>query len=90
MEGRALPTALFDNDGKYVAGKDGSLDLHLKDQTLEKLTQSGLNATTSFQMPPGAYRIREVLWDTESSGISALNCVVEVPGPTNKDVAPKH
>jgi len=74
-------TTLFDRDGKYVAAKEASLDLHLKDATLEKFAQSGINAKTSFQVAPGTYRVREVVRDTESSGTSALNCTVEVPGP---------
>jgi VWFA-related protein len=73
-------TTLFDRDGKYVTAKEASLDLHLKDKTLEKFSQSGLNAKTSFPVPPGMYRVREVVRDTESKAISALNCVVEVPG----------
>ncbi|HMD98482.1 MAG TPA: VWA domain-containing protein [Terriglobia bacterium] len=78
-------TTLFDRDGKYVAAKEASLDLHLKDATLEKFVQSGLNAKTSFQVAPGTYRVREVVRDTESSGTSALNCVVEVPGPPSQE-----
>ncbi|HMD86946.1 MAG TPA: type II toxin-antitoxin system RelE/ParE family toxin [Terriglobia bacterium] len=27
------------------------------------------------------YRVREVVRDTEANGMSALNCIVEVPGP---------
>ena len=74
-------TTLFDRDGKYIGAKEASLDLHLKDATLEKLTSSGINVTTIFQVPPGNYRVREVVRDTESKGMSALNYVVEVPGP---------
>jgi len=74
-------TTLFDRDGKYVIAKEASLDLHLKDATLEKFAQSGINAKTSFEVAPGTYRVREVVRDTESSGTSALNCTVEVPGP---------
>ena len=72
-------TTLFDDDGKYVAAKEASLDLHLKDATLARVSQSGIFAKTSFPVPPGTYRVREVVRDTESSGMSALNCVVEVP-----------
>ncbi len=73
-------TTLFDEDGKYIGDKEASLDLHLKDATLQRLMQSGLNAVTGFQVPPGVYRVREVVWDTESKGIAALNCVVQMPG----------
>jgi hypothetical protein len=73
-------TALFDHDGKYVTGKEASLELHLKDATLEKFSKSGINAQTSFEVGPGTYRVREVVRDSESTGMSALNCEVEVPG----------
>jgi VWFA-related protein len=73
-------TALFDRDGKYVTAKEGSLALHLKDGSLEKFSKSGINAKTSFEVGPGAYRVREVVRDSESTGMSALNCEVQVPG----------
>ena len=82
-------TTLFDRDGKYIAAKEASLDLHLKDTTLEKLVQSGLNAKTSFQLAPGTYRIREVIRESDSSGMSALNRIVEVPGPPSQEGAGK-
>jgi hypothetical protein len=82
-------TTLFDRDGKYVTAKEASLDLHLKDATLEKFTQTGINAKTSFPVAPGTYRIREVVRDTESKGMSALNYVVEVPGPPAPEGAAK-
>jgi VWFA-related protein len=66
-------TALFDKDGKYVAAKEGSLDLRLKDANLGKFTQSGINAVVKFQVPPGAYRIRELVRDTESKDLAAVN-----------------
>jgi VWFA-related protein len=66
-------TALFDRDGKYVAAKEGSLDLRLKDANLPKFTQSGINAVVKFQVPPGTYRIRELVRDTESKDLAAVN-----------------
>jgi VWFA-related protein len=66
-------TALFDKDGKYVAAKEGSLDLRLKDANLGKFTESGINAVVKFQVPPGAYRIRELVRDTESKDLAAVN-----------------
>jgi len=66
-------TALFDRDGKYVTAKEGSLDLRLKDANLPKFTQSGINAVVKFQVPPGAYRIRALVRDTESKDLAAVN-----------------
>jgi VWFA-related protein len=71
-------TTLFDYDGKYVTAKDGSIDLHLKDSTLAKVSQTGVNAKTSFKVAPGNYRIREVVQDTESKSMSALNRNIQV------------
>lgn len=59
-------TALFDHDGKYVVGKESSLDFRLPDARLAKLRQSGINAEARIQVAPGTYRIREVVRDTES------------------------
>jgi VWFA-related protein len=70
-------TAVFDRDGKYVTGKESSLDFRLPDAKLEELLKSGINAQTSFRVVAGAYRIREVVRDTESKKLSALNCNVE-------------
>lgn len=73
-------TALFDPDGKYVAGKQASLELRLKDANFEKFVLSGINAVSRFQVPPGAYRVREVVRDSESKDIAAVNCSVS-PAP---------
>jgi VWFA-related protein len=78
-------TALFDSEGKLVTAKEASLDLHLRDATLERLTRSGLNCLTSFAVGPGTYRIREVVRDTERNGMSALNYPIEVPSSPVKD-----
>ena len=71
-------TALFDHDGKYVAGKESSLDFHLSEAKLEKLRQSGINAETVFHVAPGTYRIREVVRETGTNKMAALNGSVEV------------
>jgi VWFA-related protein len=73
-------TALFDHDGKYVASKEASLELHLKEATLEKFSKSGIIARTNFEVSPGTYRVREVVRDSESTDMAALNCAVQVPG----------
>jgi VWFA-related protein len=72
-------TALFDQDGKYVTAKEASLDLRLKDANLDKFATSGINAVTKFQVPPGSYRVREVVHDAESKELAAINCNVRMP-----------
>jgi hypothetical protein len=73
-------TTLFDQEGKYVTGKEASLELHLSDASLEKFSKSGINGQTRLEVGPGTYRVREVVRDSESTGMSALNCEVQVPG----------
>jgi VWFA-related protein len=74
-------TALFDRDGKYVAGKESSLDFRLTDAKLAELLRTGINAETSFRVAPGAYRVREVVRDAGSNKLAALNGNVEVAAP---------
>jgi VWFA-related protein len=81
VDALTFDTAVFDRDGKYVTGKASSLDFKLPDAKLDEFLKSGINAQTSFLLEPGAYRIREVVRDTESKKISALNCNVEVTAP---------
>jgi VWFA-related protein len=73
-------TALFDHDGKYVTSKEATLELNLKDATLERLSKSGINAQTKFEVGAGTYRVREVVREGESTEMSELNCEVQVPG----------
>jgi VWFA-related protein len=72
-------TALFDRDGKYVIGRQKTLEFRLLDDSLEKLSQSGVTAKTSFDVKPGTYLIRQVVRDSEGAQLSALNRTVEIP-----------
>lgn len=72
-------TVLFDRDGKYVAAKEKTVQFHLRDVSLEKLSASGLTARESFDLKPGTYLVREVVRDSEAGQISALNRTVEIP-----------
>ena len=71
-------TALFDSDGKYVASKEASLDLRLKDANLDRYLQNGVNAMTKFAVGAGTYRVREIVRDTQSHDLAAINCTVQV------------
>jgi len=62
-----------------VSGKEESFDLHLTDGTLRKFERTGIYLKTSFQAPPGTYRIREVVRDVVAKEISALNCEALIP-----------
>jgi hypothetical protein len=69
---------LLDGSGKMVLAKEGAMDLALKDDTLAKLTASGMNAGLTFPAPPGNYRVRVVVQDAEGK-MAAQNLPVEIP-----------
>lgn len=54
-----------DAGGKMVAAKEGEMDLALKDDSLARLTGSGVNAGLKLAAPPGAYKLRVVVQDAE-------------------------
>jgi VWFA-related protein len=70
--------ALFDNDGKIVAAKEGSMDFALKDDTYVRLTASGVNAGLTLNAPPGSYRARVVVEDADGK-MAALTQTIEIP-----------
>lgn len=72
-------TALFDRDGKYVTGREKRLQFRLLDDSLQKLTLSGITAKMTFDVRPGTYLVRQVVRDSQGAQISALNRTVEIP-----------
>jgi VWFA-related protein len=79
LDNVTLITALFDRDGKYVAGKEKKLEFRLLDGTLERLSRSGITAKTNFDVKAGTYLVRQVVRDSEGAQLSALNRTVEIP-----------
>ncbi|MGA8103426.1 MAG: VWA domain-containing protein [Candidatus Acidiferrales bacterium] len=73
-----IVTVLFDNDGKYVEGKQRVLSMKLMDATREKLAMSGIRTRTTFDVAPGTYQVRMVVRDSEGKLMSAQNQTVEV------------
>lgn len=72
-------TALFDGNGNYVTGKQKSLEMRLRDVSLTKLSHSGINMKTTFDVKPGTYMVRQVVRDDEGGRISGLTRTVEIP-----------
>jgi hypothetical protein len=48
-----------------ITAKEGEMDLALKDDSLARLTGSGVNAGLKLAAPPGAYKVRVVVQDAE-------------------------
>ena len=84
VEGRnhnilTIVSALFDRNGNYVTGNQKTVELRLKDDTVEKRADSGFSVRSSFDVKPGTYLIRLVVRDGEGQNMSAANGAVEIP-----------
>jgi len=74
-----IVSGLFDRNGNYVTAVEKTLEMRLKDETLEKRAGSGITVRTSFDVKPGSYLVRLVVRDTEGQMMSAENGAVEIP-----------
>jgi hypothetical protein len=72
-------TVVFDRDGHAVSSQQKTVELHLRDSSLEKYQQTGITLKTSFDLKPGTYMVRAVVRDSESGQISGLNRTLEIP-----------
>jgi hypothetical protein len=73
-----LIVALLDGAGNFVAGKEGDLDLALKDSSLAELSKEGVNATLTLSAPAGSYRVRMVV-EEQDGKLTASNAQVRIP-----------
>jgi len=71
--------ALFDRNGNFITGTQRVVQMKLRDETLEKLSHSGVTVRTSFDVKPGDYVVRLVVRDSTAAPVSAENGVVEIP-----------
>lgn len=71
-------TALFDMQNHYLAGTEAVMDLRLKDATFTQISRDGVNAKASLQVPPGRYRLRQVVQEVVGGRIATTNREVEV------------
>jgi VWFA-related protein len=69
-------SSLFDRNGNMVVAITKTLELHLKDDTLEKKVDGGLTLRTPFNVKPGTYLVRLVVRDSEGQMLAAENSAV--------------
>jgi hypothetical protein len=68
---------VFDNDGKYFAGKQEKVELDYSDDKLAASIASGTDVRGDFDTPPGRYLVRVVIRD-EDGHLSSTSSAVEV------------
>jgi len=72
-------SVLFDRNGNYMSGYTKTLEMRLKDETLETKLRTPVTLKTSFDVKPGSYLLRLVVRDSEGQAMAAQNAVVEIP-----------
>jgi VWFA-related protein len=72
-------SGLFDRNGNFVAGSEKSIQMRLKDETLEHKLGSGITVRSIFDVKPGSYVVRLVVRESEGEMMAATNGAVEIP-----------
>jgi len=72
-------SGLFDRNGNLVTGDSKTVQMRLKDQTLESRLNAGITVKCSFDVKPGSYMIRLVIRDSEGQDMAAANGTVDIP-----------
>ena len=70
---------VFDKDGKYVIGSQKTINLKLKDTTLDTVPEAGITVKSNLDVASGSYIVRLVVRDSEGEVMSALNSALEIP-----------
>lgn len=71
--------ALLDTQGNFVTGKQGEIELALKEATFTRLVaEQGFNATFSLEAPPGAYCLRGLVEEGLEGKMTASSQAVEI------------
>jgi VWFA-related protein len=74
-----VATAIFDENGNFVAGGEKIVEMKLLDKTVERLSRSGFTLKSSFDIKPGTYLVRMVVRDAEGAQMAARNGAVSIP-----------
>lgn len=71
--------ALFDRNGNFVTGTQKVIIMKLRDDTLARLSQTGVTVRTNFDVKPGDYVVRLVVRDSNAAQLAAESGSVEIP-----------
>ena len=71
--------ALFDRNGNFVTGTQKVIEMRLRDETLARLSQTGVTVRTNFDVKPGDYVVRLVVRDANAAQLGAESGAVEIP-----------
>jgi VWFA-related protein len=72
-------TGLFDRNGNFISASQETVEFHLRDATLARLSRTGITLRLHLDVKPGGYLVRLVVRDSNAAVLSAQNGVVEIP-----------
>jgi hypothetical protein len=70
-------TALYDQAGAFVTGKESEMEFHLKENSF-RLLSKGMTASMTLQAPAGAYRLRAVIQEGNQGKFAASSQSAEI------------
>lgn len=79
LDNLTVVSGVFDRNGNLVTGNQKTVEMHLKDQTLENRLTQGITVRSSFDVKPGSYLVRLVIRDSEGQLMAAANGTVDIP-----------
>jgi VWFA-related protein len=74
-----IVSSVFDRNGNFVTGMQKTLEMKLKDETMEKLPAGGISVRSVLDVVPGSYMVRLVVRDSEGQMMAARNGAVQIP-----------
>ena len=78
VEELTFVAALFDAQGKLVAGKEAQMDLAFKPENFARYSKTGINGGMSLEAPPGNYRLRVVIQEAVKGEMAATTRTVRI------------
>ncbi len=74
-----LVIGLFDQNGNFVSAFQKTIEMHLKDETLNAWMRSGIENSTDLDVKPGKFLVRLVVRDSEGASMAEQSTGVEIP-----------
>jgi VWFA-related protein len=74
-----IATVIFDENGNLLSGMEKTVEMKLRDETLQKINKTGISVRSSFDLQPGTFLVRIVVRDTEGTQMAAMNRGVVIP-----------
>lgn len=79
LDDLTIVVGLFDRNGNFIQASEKSLEMRLRDVTLQTKLGSGVTIRHSFDVKLGGYVIRVVLRDAQGQLLAANNSSAEIP-----------